>query len=378
MLSHHTNTTLKAHGIVMEPRMMRVKARLLKAPVLTYGARRTVMPAFGKWNLRGIQFLRPMAIKSWVMVYLPHKQPMPEATIGTFNREMIRSFRALGMVVPPTDPPLLIGNPQGHMQTIVDDAIKKAKAKYNQGPNVIFFVLQGMSNQIYQLLKMGLDVKLGIPSQVMLEDKGFLNQKGLQQYVANIAMKVNVKLGGTNCTAANPMFDAAPCMLLGGDISHATPGQLRSANPPPSCAALVGTWDKACTAYTAVTGMQESTYAMIANIKPMFTELLKRYTEKNEGRYPRHIFYFRDGVSESEFQAIKMQEAKPLKDLLTELGQQVRITLIVAVKRHHTRFFTEMTADNKVDPHGTHRGNVHAGTCVENARASNDIYLVSQ
>lgn len=378
MLSHHTNPTLKAHGIVMEPRMMRVKARLLKAPELAYGARRVMKPNFGKWNLRGLQFLRPMTIKSWVMVYLPHKQPMADANIDKFGAEMVRSFRALGMTVPSTPPPLLVGNPQGHMKTIVDNAIKKANIKYHKDPDVIFFVLQGISTQIYQLVKMGLDVKQGIASQVMLEDKGFLNARGLQQYVANIGMKVNVKLGGTNCTAANPMFNTAPCMLLGGDISHASPGALRAANPPPSCAALVGTWDKACTAYTAVTAMQESTLGIIANIEPMFMELLKRYTEKNAGSYPRHIFYFRDGVSESEFKAIKMQEAKPLKDLLAKLGQQAKITLIVAIKRHHTRFFTELTKENKPDPCGTHRGNVHPGTCVENSSNKNDIYLVSQ
>ena len=53
---------------------------------------------------------------------------------------------------------------------------------------------------------MGMDVKRGIASPVMLKDKGFTG-RGTGQYIANIAMKVNVKLGGTNCVAHNPIFD---------------------------------------------------------------------------------------------------------------------------------------------------------------------------
>lgn len=250
------------------------------------------MPREGKWNLRGLQFLKPSAIRSWVIVYLPFRQPMDEKAIDTFGAEMVRQFRACGMTVPQQGPALLVGNPQGHMATIVDEACQKARSKFNADPNVIFFVLQGASTQIYQLLKMGLDVKKGIASQVMLQEKAF-SGKGTQQYIANIAMKVNVKLGGTNCIAEEPMFSAAPCMLMGGDISHASPGALRAANPPPSCAALVGTWDKECTAYTAVTSMQESTLGMIANIKPMFAELLKRYAEKNAGsKFQSHVLHF--------------------------------------------------------------------------------------
>lgn len=101
--------------------------------------------------------------------------------------------------------------------------------------------------------------------------------------------------------------------------------------------------------------------------------------------FPQHIFYYRDGVSESEFKAIKLQEAKQIKEFMTERGQPgCKITLIVAIKRHHTRFFVDLlegdkpNAPKKVGLGGTAKGNVACGTVVENHRTVNDFFLVPQ
>lgn len=267
---------------MMEPRQLNMKARLLPAPKLVYGQKRNMSPRDGKWNLRGLQFLRPSPIKSWALVYLPYQRPIEESALKRFGAEMVTIFRNCGMSVPTEGPVILVANPEGHMPTIVENACAAASGKFGARPDVLYFVLQSSSAQIYQVLKMGLDVKTGIASQVMLQDKA-ITSRGAAQYLANIAMKVNVKLGGTNCVLHEPVFSSGRFMLVGGDISHASPGALRSATPPPSCAALVGTWDRECTAYTAVTAMQESTLATIANIKPMFAQLLARYIEQNAG-----------------------------------------------------------------------------------------------
>ena len=60
-----------------------------------------------------------------------------------------------------------------------------------------------------------------------------------------------------------------------------------------------------------------------------------------------------------------------MKILLNELRHNAKITIIVAIKRHHTRFFQEGT-------HATRLGNVPCGTVVENSRDQNDAYIVAQ
>lgn len=279
LLSHHNVPTIASHGIAMDPNMMAVRARILPVPDLLYGNRRNVKPDNGMWNLRGLQFLKPATIRSWSLIYLTNS-PRPDHETKQFCSNIVQSFRNVGMTVPQQGPPYLIGNPNGHMPSIVNDAKALAMKAFGAEPNVIFFILKGASTERYQVIKMGMDCRLGIASQVMLEEK-CMNVKGGPQYLGNIALKVNVKLGGTNCIAQEELFSQGRAMLMGGDISHAPPSALRKSTPPPSCAALVGTWDKECTAYTAVTSMQEATLGMIANIEPMFMQLLKRYVDKN-------------------------------------------------------------------------------------------------
>ncbi|ELR04129.1 hypothetical protein VC83_02051 [Pseudogymnoascus destructans] len=369
LLSHHDVPTIAAHGFKVNTDMMSVKARILPAPRLTYGGNRPMTPRDGRWNLRGLKFLRPSTIKSWVIVYVPARQPLDNNQLERFGSEMVRSFTDCGMTVPREGPPIIVGNPFGNLTLVVKDSVARAHNKFGVPPDVIFIILQGASVPIYKTLKAGLDVHIGIASQVMLQEKA-LSGRGSAQYLANIAMKVNVKLGGTNCIAEEPLFKAGRCMLLGGDISHAAPGALRSVNPPPSTAALVGTWDRECTAYTAVASIQESLLGSIANVKPMMAELLKRYAEKNNGLYPQHIVYYRDGVSESEFQSIKTEEGLKLRELCQELGAQAKITIIVAIKRHHTRFFADRDIASKL-------GNVPCGTVVENSSTINDAFIIA-
>lgn len=87
--------------------------------------------------------------------------------------------------------------------------------------------------------------------------------------------------------------------------------------------------------------------------------------------YPQHIVYYRDGVSESEFQTIKTEEGLKLRELCQELNAQAKITIIVAIKRHHTRFFADKDIASKL-------GNVPCGTVVENSSTINDAFIIAQ
>ncbi len=88
--------------------------------------------------------------------------------------------------------------------------------------------------------------------------------------------------------------------------------------------------------------MQEATKAnTIVHARPMFKDLLNRYREKNRGLLPQHILFFRDGASEGELSGIRDTEGRELRRLCQESGEKISITIIVAIKRHHTRFFAE-------------------------------------
>lgn len=146
----------------------------------------------------------------------------------------------------------------------------------------------------------------------MLVDKA-MNQRGQQQYLGNIGLKVNVKLGGLNSTIIEAAFKKARWMMLGGDTSHPSPAQMRQNPPPPAYTAICGTYDKTCTQYSAVVSAQSAKGQLIDDFAVMVKEMLKRYQEKNQGAVPESILYYRDGLSEGQFDQIVQMEAKPLK-----------------------------------------------------------------
>jgi eukaryotic translation initiation factor 2C len=148
---------------------------------------------------------------------------------------------------------------------------------------------------------------------VINAEKYFRSGKGQTQYLANIGLKVNVKLGGMNSLVKEPLFQQKRWMVMGADTSHPSPAQLRMNPPPPTFAAVCGTYDKDCTKYTAVATAQGGREQIISGFEDVARELLVRYKEKNGNNMPDAILYYRDGLSEGEFAQIMANEVEPLR-----------------------------------------------------------------
>lgn len=99
---------------------------------------------------------------------------------------------------------------------------------------------------------------------------------------------------------------------------------------------------------------------MITDFEAIIKEQLLFYKTKNNG-FPEKILYFRDGVSEGQFQELMASELQAMKRACSTLGiPSCKITLVVVQKRHHTRFFPGRSGigDRK-------NNNVPAGTIVD-------------
>lgn len=107
---------------------------------------------------------------------------------------------------------------------------------------------------------------------------------------------------------------------------------------------------------------------------------LKFYKQKNNC-LPDKILYYRDGVSEGQFQQVmsteKMAMIKACATIQQGYEKKVKLTIIVVQKRHHTRFFPGTTGIGKDD---RRNNNVPAGTIVDTEIVhpqENHFYLVS-
>lgn len=142
--------------------------------------------------------------------------------------------------------------------------------------------------------------------------------KAQPQYCSNVCMKVNAKLGGTTCKIADTKppkpFFSRPTMIIGADVSHATPG-----SPQSSMACLTMSMDSLACRYAAAVQTNGHRVEMISrdNINSMLVPLFRHWiTKVGRGSGPQHIYYFRDGVSEGQFAHVLNEEIKNMKEAL--------------------------------------------------------------
>lgn len=129
------------------------------------------------------------------------------------------------------------------------------------------------------------------------QDKGIATQclqiqkvkKAKAQYYANVALKINVKLGGTNSIldqVSLGVMATKRTMVFGADLTHAAPG-----SNTPSIAALVGSLDKTVAKYGTSVRVQHSRIEVIGDLNAMVHELLIQYIKVNETR-PEQVRLF--------------------------------------------------------------------------------------
>lgn len=182
------------------------------------------------------------------------------------------------------------------------------------------------------------------------------------QYCSNICMKINAKMGGYSCELApqcNPLAGAnAPAtLLLGADVSHASP-----TNPTGSFASMVGSTNLAGTRFAAIANTNGTKTELIAakNIFKFVTTLLRAF-HANTKKKPERIIYFRDGVSEGQYEQVIKSELEAIKQACAQMDAAYapKFTVVICSKRHHFRLFP-------IDRQGQDRnGNPVPGMVVE-------------
>lgn len=99
-------------------------------------------------------------------------------------------------------------------------------------------------------------------------------------------------------------------------------------------------------------------------------------------KLPKHIIYYRDGVSEGQYSEVKNVEVEAIRRAYETLAKEmslpkkVNITAVVVGKRHHTRFYMENP--HQGDRHGNQ--NTQPGTFVDRLVTSpyyQDFFLQS-
>jgi eukaryotic translation initiation factor 2C len=115
---------------------------------------------------------------------------------------------------------------------------------------------------------------------------------------------------------------------------------------------------------------------MIHDLDKMFKSLLQSFFDVHK-QFPKKIVFYRDGVSEGQFQLVLRHEINKIRAACQSIssGYKPAITFVVVQKRHHTRFFPVNAQDKKGKSE-----NIPPGTVVDRDLVSKfmfDFFLCS-
>lgn len=217
-LQWHALPTPKQMGFSVSTRMLEVMARILPTPIPQYGAGSDHKgPESGAWNLRGKRLMIPKGFQSWGLLYLVGgRERADDNRVHAFTRALRIEMKNLGMSCPGENPAFLKGNPHGSLKEEIKNLVGKTGNSFQRKPQLLMFLLHaGCSSDIYKTIKNICEVDMGIPSQCMIVEKS-MNSRGQQQYAANVALKINLKMSGCNSLIKEPTFTRIRCMMIGG------------------------------------------------------------------------------------------------------------------------------------------------------------------
>ena len=98
-------------------------------------------------------------------------------------------------------------------------------------------------------------------------------------------------------------------MFLGADVGHPGPGVAK-----PSVTGLVFSYDEGATRYAALTEIQQPRVEIIESLQRMMERALGRFIEFRKIP-PRRVIFFRDGVSEGEYNTVATAELEAIQGM---------------------------------------------------------------
>ncbi|CAI0465725.1 unnamed protein product [Linum tenue] len=383
----------KEFGLKISEKLASVEARILPAPWLKYhdtGKEKDCLPQVGQWNMMNKKMINGMNVKRWACINF--SRSVQENVARGFCNELAQMCQVSGMEFNP-DPVIPIYNARPEqvekaLKHVFNASMNKTKGKELE---LLLAILPDNNGTLYGDLKRICETDLGLISQCCLTKHVFKISK---QYLANVSLKINVKMGGRNTVLLDaiscriPLVSDIPTIIFGADVTHPENGEDSS----PSIAAVVASQDwPEVTKYAGLVCAQAHRQELIQDLYKtwqdpvrgtvsggMIRDLLISF-RKATGQKPLRIIFYRDGVSEGQFYQVLLYELDAIRKACASLepNYQPPVTFIVVQKRHHTRLF----ANNHRDRSSTDKsGNILPGTVVDTKichPSEFDFYLCS-
>ncbi|KAI0313072.1 ribonuclease H-like domain-containing protein [Amylostereum chailletii] len=348
-LSYHESDFVSQVGMRINPLPMEIVGRLLQPPVIQYrdGQAPARNDTRGVWNVVNQKFVESGMPSTWAVVDF---SGLDDNTIGRFTQDLIRACGTAGMNVNPSFQ-IFRGNAHNVPRSL-EEASRQPR------PDLLLIIVPDSAAPVIKGIKLWGDCTTGMRTQCIKRGKV---PRANSQYHNNVALKINVKLGGINSLPgpASPISEALrkmPTMVVGADVGHPGPG----IRDRPSITSLVASTDPYMSKYCAYTRIQPPRVEIIERLDHMIYEAMLKFVQINKAP-PLRIIFFRDGVSEGEYDTVHKEEIPAIYrawakflEVNKKQGVPLSLTFIVVGKRHHIRFFPAERDPRSVRPPNRH------------------------
>ncbi|XP_028555920.1 protein argonaute 4B-like [Dendrobium catenatum] len=210
-----------------------VEGRVLQPPKLIFGNGEEFLPRNGRWNLYNKKLFTPIEVDCWAVVNFSDR-----SDTNSIIHDLITCGSMKGITF---KQPLFVFEENPYMRRAlpaarVEDMFYQIMTNLHEPPKFILCLLSSKRNSlIYGPWKRKCLVEFGIVTQCMAP------KRVDNQYLTNLLLKINAKLGGMNSLlqleniTAFPIVSKAATIILGMDVSHGSPGR----SDVPSIAAVV-------------------------------------------------------------------------------------------------------------------------------------------
>ncbi|XP_019150469.1 PREDICTED: protein argonaute 5 isoform X2 [Ipomoea nil] len=376
---YNKDELVREFGMQLVPELTAIDARVLPPPKIKYhesGRESIVDPRVGQWNMINKKMVDAARVEFWTCVNFSRCND-PDRFCG----ELLEMCCTKGMDFNPSAVVRIrSANPRQIEKTLIEIhnecTAKIANMKPGGSLQLLIVILPDVSGS-YGKIKRICETELGIVSQCCQPRQA--SKYGNKQYLENVALKINVKVGGRNCflelavQRKIPYLTDRPTIIFGADVTHPQPGEDSSS----SIAAVVASMDwPQVTKYRGLVSAQPHREEIIQGLyktyqdpqrglvhSGMIRELLIEF-RKSTGRKPERIIFYRDGVSEGQFSQVLLEEIDAIRKACCSLEADYLppVTFVVVQKRHHTRLFPVNHGDRRMTDKS---GNILPGTVVD-------------
>lgn len=354
-IKHNDAPVIRGFGIQLDSKFVQVPARKLTAPDIQY-KNGTTKVINGVWSNDRQNFIHAQSGETNYAVLNFDDRTDENSLIR--NIEQQAKFLNMGLNGCILRKKILQRNPRDP----IDNDLNKAMHEIKGNPKIkITFCILPFRNttKVYAKIKQVAELGYGVLTQCIKNST--VNNKVQRNDVStlvNILLKVNAKLNGTNHVLQKSPLLGVKTMVIGADVTHPSPDQ----RGIPSVVGVAASHDASAFKYNTEWRLQDSTIEIIQDFRTIIKNQLRFFQKQNGNKLPEKIFYYRDGVSEGQFQFVLGEERQGIQAACRDIDSRYapKLTIIVVQKRHHTRFFP---GPNNWRP--DRNNNVPAGTIVD-------------